>query len=139
MLSSMFLRTGCGLPPRLRQEQEPFDSGWMLASAVSAAALDVLIRDAGWHFMWIVGSCTRRGTAHTGPAAIHRAVALALKKIAVGYNAAELGSVHISKWPGFQVAKVTLYPRLIREQACPAVMKSCAVSDGMSQLVNRRD
>jgi hypothetical protein len=81
----------------------------------TAQVFDIMIRRAGWHFMWIQGACSRRGFGLTNEAATQRALEHALGGIAARFNAAELDSIHIARYPGFYVAKVTLQPRQIQQ------------------------
>jgi hypothetical protein len=55
----MFLRTGCMLPDGIDLTQEQFCEKWMSVEDTIAAALDVKIRNAGWHFIWLQGSYSR--------------------------------------------------------------------------------
>jgi hypothetical protein len=79
--------------------------------------LDVRVRKAGWHFMWLEDAYSRHGFGRTAESAISKAITLALNEVKVRFNAAELGSVSVSRYPGFQVAKVTLHARQIQQQA----------------------
>ncbi len=58
---SVFLRKGCVLPGRLDPLREPFGDNWMLVEEITASIFDTMIRQAGWHSMWMPGSCSRRG------------------------------------------------------------------------------
>jgi hypothetical protein len=75
----------------------------------------LMIRKAGWHFMWIQGSHSRIGYGATEETAIHRAATHALKEVTRRFNAAEIDSLRIRKYPGFYVAKVTMQPRQIQQ------------------------
>lgn len=67
-----------------------------------------MIRRAGWHFIWLQEACTRRGIGFTEETAIRRALSRALKGVAKQFNAAELDSVQMTHYPGFQLANVTV-------------------------------
>ena len=82
-----------------------------------SAALDLKVRNAGWHFMWLEDAYSRRAIGLTAATAIHKAITRALNRVKGRFNAAELNSVKISKYPGFQIAKITLRSRHIQEQA----------------------
>ena len=88
----------------------------MSAKDTVSAALDLKIRDAGWHFMWIADAYTRSGFGRTAISAIDNAVIHALKRVKKKFNAAELESVRVSRYPGFQIAKIKLCARHIQEQ-----------------------
>lgn len=93
---AIFLRVGSILPHALHLKQTRFDKAWMVAENAAPAQLDLAVRDAGWHFMWIVSACSRLGCGRTDEAAIHRAIARALSQTKGRFNAAELGSVRVS-------------------------------------------
>ena len=82
-------------------------------SNTTAAALDVKIRSAGWHFMWPEDAYSRCGVGRTAKAAIGKTVTLALHDVKGQFNSAELGSANVLKYRGFHVAKVTLCARQI--------------------------
>jgi hypothetical protein len=84
------------------------------------------VRNAGWHFMWLEDAYARFGVGRTATSAIDKAIASALDRIKDRFNAAELESVSVSKYPGFWVAKITLYARQIQHQA------SLSLVDGMT-------
>jgi hypothetical protein len=114
-LHSVFLRKRCILPDRLDPLQEPIGDNWTRVEELTSSILDRMIRQAGWHFMWMQGTCSRRGFGLTQESAADRALASALKGIARRFNAAELDSVLVTKYPGFHIAKVTLQPRQIQQ------------------------
>lgn len=113
----MFLRTGCALPDGLDLIQEPFSSTWTSVKDTMATTLDLKVRNAGWHFMWLEDAYARFGVGRTAAAAIDKATVRALDRIKDRFNAAELNSVSVSKYLGFRVAKITLYARQIQSQA----------------------
>ncbi|HEY6446848.1 MAG TPA: hypothetical protein VIY53_10335 [Acidobacteriaceae bacterium] len=112
---AIFLRVGSILPHGLSLTQKSFDEAWMVAEDAAPAHLDLAVRNAGWHFMWIDSECCRRGCGRTDEAASHRAIARALSQTKARFNAAELGVVRISRWLGVRVAKATLHTRHIQE------------------------
>ena len=87
----------------------------MLVEEIMASVFDTMIRQAGWHFVWMRGSCSRRGFGLTQDGATHRALTHALKTVPKRFNAVEFDSVQIAKYPGFYVANVTLHPRQIQQ------------------------
>jgi hypothetical protein len=112
---SVLLRKGCVLPGRLDPVREPFGDNWMLVEEIMASVFDTMIRQAGWHCVWMRGSCTRRGFGLTEEDATRRAMTRALKAIPKRFNAAEFDSVKVANYPGFYVANVTLRPREIQQ------------------------
>ncbi len=122
-LHSVFLRKGCILPNRLDPLQEPVGDNWAIVEDLAASVFDTMIRQAGWHFMWIQESCARKGFGMSRQDATDRALSHALDGVARRFNAAELDSVQVAKYLGFHVATVTVQPRLIQEQTsaeCPS-------------------
>ena len=114
---AIFLRVGSVLPPGLHLNQKLFDKAWMFAENEAPAHLDLAVRNAGWHFMWIESACSRLGCGRTDEAATHRAITRALSRTEARFNAAELGSVRVSRYLGFRVAKATLHARHIQQHA----------------------
>jgi len=115
MLHSIFLRSGCTLPDRVDPLREPFCDNWAHVEKIEASDFDVMIRKAGWHFMWVQGSCSRQGFGLTEEDAIHRALARALRGINRRFNAAEFDCLRISRFPGFYIANVTMEARQIQQ------------------------
>lgn len=114
-LRSVFLRKECILPSPLDPLREPIGDGWTCVEALSAPVFDTMIRQAGWHFMWVLPPCMRRGIGASSEAATKSAVTRALKSVPREFNAAELDSVRVTKYPGLYIANVRLQCRLIQE------------------------
>lgn len=112
---SVFLRTECILPKRLDPLREPIGDHWTCVEEIPASVFDTMIRQAGWHFMWILRPSARRGFGWTKDAATGHALVRALRGVANRFNAAELDSVRVAKYPGFFVANVILQSRQIQE------------------------
>ena len=115
-LHSIFLRKECILPDHLDPLRESFGQNWMLVNEISAAVFDKMIRQTGWHFIWMAGSCSRRGFGRTREQAIDRALARALRAVNKLCNAAELYSVQVEEYPGFRVANVTVQRHRIQQK-----------------------
>jgi hypothetical protein len=114
-LHSVFLRKECVLPGHMIPLRESFGRNWMLVNEMSASAFDTMIRQAGWHFIWMSGSCSRRGFGRTRDEAIDRALVRALGAVNKLCNAAELDSVRVSKYLWFRVANVTVQRHRIQK------------------------
>jgi hypothetical protein len=82
-----------------------------------APVFDTMIRQAGWHSIWMPGSCSRRGFGWTAEDATHRALLRALNAVPRKFNAAELDSIHVARYPGFCVASVTLDTREVKQSS----------------------
>jgi hypothetical protein len=87
----------------------------MLVEQITAQVFDTMIRQAGWHSIWMPGSCSRRGLGLTLENATHSALAHTLNAVPCQFNAAELDTVQVSKYPGFYVVNVTLHPREVQQ------------------------
>lgn len=115
--AAIYLRAGCTLPAGLNLRQVPFDKSWIAIENTAPAKLDLVVREGGWHFMWIKSACSRLGCGRTDEAATRRAITRALSQTQKRFNAAELGTVIVSRYLGFRVAKVTLHARHIQQRA----------------------
>ncbi len=120
-LHTVFLREECILPDRLNLGKEPFCKGWTVVIGMLASELDASIRSAGWHFMWMTDTRSSCGFGTTPETAIRRALVNALKRVNSRFNAAELGSLQITKCLGLRIAKVTLHTRQIQMRASLAL------------------
>jgi hypothetical protein len=116
-LSAMFLRTGCILTDGMGLVQTRFGENWMSVGNATAATLDGRIRNAGWHFMCLQTAHSRVGIGRTAESATSKAMVLALKQTEGRFNAAELGLVKVTRYPGFYVARATLHTRQIQQHA----------------------
>jgi hypothetical protein len=114
-LHSVFLRKACMLPKRMDPLRAPIGDDWTHLEEIPASVFDTMIRQAGWHFMWILRPSARRGIGITPQAATDRALIRALRGIASRFNAAEFDSIRVRKYPGFYIAKITLQSRQIQE------------------------
>lgn len=116
-LHSVFLRNDCTLPKTLDPLRSPFGEQWALVDQIPASVFDTMIRQAGWHFIWMSGSCSRRGFARTQDKAVERALGRALGAVSRQSNAADFESVQVTKYPGFLVANVTVQRRRIQQKS----------------------
>jgi hypothetical protein len=112
---SVFLRKRCILPEPLDPVTEPVGENWMRFEEITAPVFDTMIRQKGWHFLWVHRPCRRRGIGLTREDATQRALARALNGVASRFNAAELINVEATKYLGFATASVTMQPRLIQQ------------------------
>ena len=129
----MFLRMGCALPDGLDLTQEQFCGTWMSVKDTMAATLDLKVRNAGWHFMWLEDAYAHFGVGRTAASAIDKAITRALDRIKNRFNAAELDSISISKYLGFRVAKITLHARQIQPQASLGLVDEMTIRQHAAQ------
>lgn len=87
----------------------------MSVEDTTADALNTKMRSTGWRFMWLMEAYSCLGVGRTAESARGRAITLALSKVQQSFNAAELGLVKFTKYPGFQVARITLHTRQIQQ------------------------
>jgi hypothetical protein len=113
----MFLRTGCILPAGMELMQTRFDEKWMSVENATAATLDAQVRSMGWHFMFLQTAHSRVGVERTAELATSKAMVRALKQTEDRFNAAELGLVKVTRYPGFHIARATLHTRQIQQSA----------------------
>ncbi len=123
----MFLRAGCVLPDGLDLTQEQFCGTWMSIKGTIAADLDLKVRNAGWHFMWLEDEYARFGVGRSASSAINKAIIRALDGVKVRFNAAELDSISVSKYLGFRVAKITLCARQIQLQTSLSLVDEMSI------------
>jgi len=111
----MFLRLRCALPDSVDPLREAFCDDWAHVLRLNSASLDGMIRRAGWHFMWVSKSCSRRGCGWTEETATRQALDRALRGIAGRFNAAEFESLRIRRVLGFYIANATMEARQIQQ------------------------
>lgn len=116
-LHTVFLRRGSIVPDDIALFQVPLGTEWNVLQDTVASTLDRKIRALGWHFMWLIDTASRRGLGRTDESAVRCAPLRGLSYVRRRFNAAELESVCISKFPGFRVARVTLVSRHIQQKA----------------------
>jgi hypothetical protein len=89
----------------------------MSVEDTTTSAFDIKLRTANWHFIWLTEAHFCLGIGRTAESACNNAIAMTLKKVQQRFNAAELSFLKITKYPGFQVAKVILQSRQIQQHA----------------------
>lgn len=125
---TMLLRGRVELPGDLRLVTEEFREGWSFVQSGDTHWLDKEVRTRGWHFIWISEGLIRGGVGRTSEEAIAGALKLALRRVSAGFNAAEVESIEIRKYPWFAVAKVKVYPYQIQQGSV------LSASDGATTL-----
>jgi len=114
---TMLLRGPVALPDNLNLETEEFREGWNLVQSGDTHWLDTEIRRRGWHFIRIGEESLRGGVGHTSQEAIAGALKLALRRVSERFNAAEVESIELKKYPWFVLARVAVYPYQIQQDA----------------------
>jgi len=116
-LHTMFLRSGCMLPDGLRLEKRSLNHSWISAENITSAALDLAVREAGWHFFWIESASSGLGWSRTEAIATNEATTRALGHSSRKFNAAEVVSIRVSRYLGLRFARVTVRARQIQERS----------------------
>ena len=88
--------------------------------------LDKEIRVRGWHFNWIAEELLRSGVGKTSQEAIASALKLALRRVSERFNAAQATYFEVSKYPGFFLARVRIYPYQIQQSSTLLVSDEAA-------------
>lgn len=81
------------------------------------AQLDLAVRGAGWHFMWLESACTRAGWGLSDQTAGTRAITRALAQTLARFNGAELGTLRVSRYFGVRIATAKMHSRHIQQSA----------------------
>ncbi len=124
---TVFLRTRCILPSGVRLRQEIYCTKWAVVENVTAPSLEQRIRGEGWYFLGLQAFSSRLAFGLTSKTAIHNAIEHALRRVKGNFNAAEVHSLRVFKYPGFRIAKVTLHARHIQQG--PSLELSYATSN----------
>lgn len=101
----MFLREGSVLPRGFDLSQEKYIENWMSIRDITAFAVDIKVRAAGWHFFWLQDVLNSSGAGRSEASARSHAIARSLKKIREPFNAAELQLITVKRYLGFWVVK----------------------------------
>jgi hypothetical protein len=114
---TVLTRVTAELPNSLRIKTEDFQEGWSFVTSGDLHRVDKAVRDCGWHFIWIAESSQRGGVGPTEQVAMASALRLALRRVSPGFNAANIDSIVITKYPWFFIAKIKVYPCQIQQGA----------------------
>lgn len=114
---AMLIRGSVRLPGDLELVTEEFGEGWSFVQSGDSHWLDKEIRARGWHFIWIAEALLRSGVGKTEQKAIASALKVALRRVSEHFNAAQVGHFEVSKYPGFFLARVKIYPYQIQQSA----------------------
>ena len=114
---AMLIRGSVRLPGDLELVTEEFGEGWSFVQSGDSHWLDKEIRARGWHFIWIAEARLRTGVGKTEQKATASALKVALRRVSERFNAAQVGHFEVSKYPGFFLARVKIYPYQIQQSA----------------------
>ena len=116
-LHSILLRDECSLPDRLDPLRNSVCDNWTIVEEIPAIVFDTMVRQAGWHFIWLRGASSRRGLGATEGEATRGALIRALRGIPKRFNAAELDTIQVGKYLGIYLVKITVQPRHIQQRS----------------------
>jgi hypothetical protein len=115
---SSFIRDPFVNPPGVTVETTAGQhDGWLEVSQKEQLSLDLKIRDAGWHFIWLTGPITRCGFGWSFAAARSHSVRRSLSVVKAFYNMAEVGKANDFAAFGLHISRVTLHARQIQAGA----------------------
>ena len=124
--SAMLIRRSVRLPGDLDLVTEEFGQGWSFVQSGDSQWLDKEIRARGWHFIWITEALLTSGVGKTSQEAIASTLKLALRRVSERFNAAQATYFEVSKYPGFFLARVKIYPYQIQQSATLLVSDEAA-------------
>ena len=114
-MHSVFLRHNCALPDSVDIRRHAFVKRWSQVEGLSSPDLDVIIRHAGGHYIWLTGDNSCRSWSRTSEVAIDKVLTRALTAVPHDCNAAEIDSIKMATFAGFWIANVTLQGRRIQQ------------------------
>jgi hypothetical protein len=114
---NLLLRAQIKLPVGLNLATEEFREGWDFVGVRDARLLEKKILKRGWNFIRIVNVWLRSGVGESPQMAIAGALSLALRQASPHFNAAEVNRIEWTQYPGFFLARVTVNPYRIQQNA----------------------
>jgi hypothetical protein len=114
---AMLIRGTIILPGDFELATEEFGEGWSFVQSGDSHWLDKEVRARGWHFIWIAEPLLRSGVGKTAQEAIANTLKLALRRVSQRFNAAQVGHFQVTKYPGFFLVRVKIYPYQIQQSA----------------------
>src|ERR1700758_3395583 len=112
---NLLLRAGVELPEGLKLATDEFLEGWNLSRSVDVRHLEERILNQGWNLIKIDEGTLRSGVGETEQEAIAGALKLALREVDKHVNAMEVERIHLTQYPWFFLARVTVRPYLIQQ------------------------
>ena len=119
----MLLRARVELPVGLKLATDEFGEGWNFVRRENARRLEKKIQTRGWNFIKIADGLLRSGVGERSQEAIASALKLALRQVSEHFNAVEVEHIELTQYPWFFLARVSVYPYRIQQDAVLAVME----------------
>jgi hypothetical protein len=114
---NVLIREQAELPADFKMATEVFRNGWCFTRSANAQRLKKKIEKHGWNLMKNGAGCERSGVGQTSQMAVTAALALALRRLTVDFNAAEIEHIQLTQYPWFFLARVIIHPYRIQESA----------------------
>lgn len=113
--TTMLVRESVELPASLNPVTRPFQEGWRFLGKVDGERLEKRILKCKWNLFKIADGSRRSGVGDTSQIAIASALKLTLRSVNQYFNCARVGSVQLTVYPWFTLARVLVYPFRIQE------------------------
>ncbi|MGD0522273.1 MAG: hypothetical protein ABSA48_13525 [Terracidiphilus sp.] len=120
---NVLLRERIELPAGLKLATDEFHEGWNFMRTGDAQRLKEKIQTRGWNFIRIADESLRSGVGDTSQEAIASGLKLALRHVSTHFNAVEVEHIELTQYPWFFLARVSVYPYRIQQDAVLAVME----------------
>lgn len=112
---NLLLRVHVELPEGLKLATDKFREGWSVSQALDVRSLKNKIHNRGWSLTKIGVQALTSGVGETAQEAIAGALKLALRSVDKQVNAVEVARIHLTQYPWFFLARVTVRPYLIQQ------------------------
>lgn len=134
---NVLLREQIELPDDLNLATDEFREGWKFVRSGNVMRLKEKIQARGWNFIKIADGSLRSGVGDTSQQAIASGLKLALRHISPHFNAAEVEHIELTEYPWFFLARVSVYPYRIQQDAVLPVMEEAdpvAITDRQRRI-----
>ncbi len=111
---TMLVRGRLEFPDDAKIITEEFREGWSLFSSVDVRSLSNTVRKCGLSLIRTSDGSLRSGVGDTSQEATANAVRLALRRVDLRFNTAEIEHIELSQYPSFFLARVRVYPYCIQ-------------------------
>ena len=111
----LIVRVHVELPKGLKLATDEFGEGWNLSRSLDVRHLEERILNPGWSLIKIDEGTLRSGVGATAQEAITSALKLALRSVSERLHAVEVERIHLTQYPWFFLARVTVRPYLIQQ------------------------
>jgi len=128
---NLLLRTHIELPDGLKLVTHEFREGWNFAHFANSRRLEDKVITQGWSFTRIADGSLRSGVGDTSQEAIASALKLALRRLNLYFNAAEVEHIELTKYPWFFLARVRVDPFRIQQGEAPPMPEEAKLIPGV--------